>query len=293
MANPKALPRKRVKGYTRSDGTYVKGYLRARKAPTLKSRPAKPPKAASTLKSRSGPKGFKRVTPLPRELRGVLPPNIAALQEIAAEQQRHSLMGVARELDHEGRVTTAVHVHKNRDGTVDGELRISNIRRGYKIDDLIVDVSTIWHGQPPDYSEWKLPENAGHWISPGALTDWGRTGADWQTVYDKAKDRGATDAEARERANAATSPLPRYRGKDRVALHAMLSRDLPALMFRARQGMLGEAKRALDGTMIGRGDRSKPTDLLFRVYWNPWGASPGSVGGRGHKRKKRRQVTDS
>lgn len=281
MASSKPLPRKRVKGYTRSDGTYVKGYLRARKPPTLKSRTPKPP----TLKSRSAPKGFKRVGPAPR---GHIPRDIDALQEIAAAQQRYSLMGAARELDREGRVTTAVHVHKNRDGTVDGELRISNIRRGYKIDDLILDISTALHGQPPDYSEWKLPENAGHWISPGALTDWGRSGADWQSIYDKAKSKGATDAEAREEANAGTSPLPRYRGKDRVALHAMPSADLPALMFRARQGILGEAKRALDGRKIGRGDRSKPTDILMRLYWNPWGISPGSVGGRGHKRKKRR-----
>jgi hypothetical protein len=204
-------------------------------------------------------------------------------------------MGAARELDREGKVTTAVHVHKNRDGTVDGELRISNIRRGYKIDDLVLDISVALHGEPPKKkgepwgdSEWKLPENAGHWISPGALTDWGRTGGDWQNIYDKAKERGATDAEARERANAGTSPLPRYRGKDRVALHAMPSKELPALLFRALSGMLGEAKRSAEGKKLGRGDRSKPTDLLIRVYWNPWGTSPGSVGGRGHKRKKRR-----
>ncbi len=270
----KSPPRKRVKGYTRADGTKVKGYLRERKpaAPTLKSR--KP--------STKIPKGFKKV---PRKPLGPLPDNIDTIQSIAAAQQRHSLMGAARELDRERRVTTAVHVHKNRDGTVDGELRVSNIKRGYKIVDLLTDISVALHGGPPDYSEWKLPENAGHWVSVGGLTDWGGTKDDWQANYDAGKKRGLTDAEARQVANAASSPLPRYRGQSRVALYPQRVVDLPANIFRAQQGLLGEAQRdKTTGKALGRGQKTKPTEILIRVYWNPWNVSPKNVGGRGSGR---------
>lgn len=261
--------------------------MATKKKPTFKSRVKKsPPKKQATpkkpkasRKKPSIPQGFKRV---PR----ALPKNAATMQRVAAEQQRHALLGAARMLDKEGNFSTAVHVHQNRDGTVDGELRAFNIKRGYKINDVLTDISVALYGTPHEPSEFRLPE--GHWISVGGLTDWGGSKEDWQAAYDRAKSRGATDSEARQIASAASSPLPRYRGLDRVALYPQRSVELPAQIFRAQQGLLGEAHRDQVGRKRGRKHKTKPIEVLVRVYWNPWGVTPANIGGRGGTKRRRR-----
>lgn len=236
-------------------------------------------RGGATSKSRPTPKGFTKLT-------RALPKNIETIQRVAAEQQRFSLQGAARELDKIGKYSTAVHVHRNRDGTVDGELRVFGIRRGYRINDVLTDLSEVLYGSPRDPSDFKLP--AGHWVSVGGLTDWGGSSADWETAYEKAKSRGASESEARQIASAASSPLPRYRGLDRVALYPQRTEEFPAQVFRAQQGLLGEEHRDKSGRRLGRRHKTKPTEVLVRVYWNPWNVTPASIGGRGGTKRKRR-----
>lgn len=253
----------------------------------LKPKPKPKPKSKSkpkprkvTPKSQQAPKGFTRIG-------RALPRNIATVQAVAAAQQRYSLQGAARLLDEDGNFNTAVHVHSNRDGTVDGELRIFNIRRGYKINDVLIDLSQAIYGTPHNPSEFRLPE--GHWVSMGGLTDWGGNREDWEAAFERAKKRGATDSEARQIASAASSPLPRYRGLDRVALHPQRAVELPAQIFRAQQGLLGEEHRdKATGRKLGRRHRTKPQEVLLRVYWNPWGVTPANIGGRGGTKRRRR-----
>lgn len=264
-----------IKGYTRSDGRVVKGYYRDVK-------PSKKKKKRATRKRVDPLEGFKRLEPT-----RVLPPDIDAIQRVAADQQRHSLRGAARQLDTIGKFSTSVTVHANRDGTVDGELRIFDIKKGFTVNRLLTEVAKVLHGDIENPSEFRLPE--GHWYSVGALTDWGGDKEDWEATYQAALKRGSTVAEARNIASAASSALPRYRGQDRVALYPQRSEDLPAQIFRAQQGMLGEALRDATGKALGRGRKTKPNELLIRAFWNPWDRSPApsARGKRGKKKKKR------
>lgn len=233
---------------------------------------AKPKKGKPTPKSKSGgrskgiPRGFKKVVKK-------LTKKDIKRQAKAAEDMRNSLRGVAFLLDLDGNSHSSVNVHSNKDGTVDGELRLSDIKRGYKINDLLTDVSEYLHGTPQKPSEFRLPPD--HWVSTGALTDWGGTKADWMKEYNRHRKRGLSDDEARYLANAATSPLPRYRGQARFALFPQRSIDVPTNIFRAQQSYLGEAFRDQYGRLRGRGDKSKPSEILIRVYWNPWNKRPG------------------
>lgn len=216
--------------------------------------------------ARGAPRGFKRVRPkvTKKDLKRA---------EKAAEQQRFALNGVGDALALGGKVSVSVHVHKNRDATVDGELRLSNIKRGYRINDLLTDISIFMHGDPKHPSEFKLPPD--HWISTGALTDWGGTKADWDAEYKRHLKRGKTEDEARYLANAAASPLPRYRGQARFALFPQRADRLPENLFRAQQSYLGEEARDKQGHIFGRGKRSKPTEILIRTHWNPQNRRPG------------------
>lgn len=260
----------------------TKKKAKPKKAKAKKPKP-KPKRKSPTLKSQSSsraPRGFKRVE-------RALPRNIEAMQTTAANQQRYSLQGAARLMDESGQYNTSVHVHKNRDGTVDGELRVFNIRRRYKINDVLIDLAEAIYGTPSNPSEFRLPE--GHWVSLGGLTDWGGSKVDWEEAYQRAKKKGATDSEARQIASAASSPLPRYRGLDRVALYPQRAIELPAQVFRAQQGLLGEEQRdAVTGRKLGRKHRTKPQEILLRVYWNPWNITPANVGGRGGTKRRRR-----
>lgn len=216
--------------------------------------------------SASAPKGFKRVVPkvTKKDLKRA---------EKATEQQRFSLNGVADGLSTDGKVTTAVSVHMNKDATVDGELRVFNIHRGYRINDLLTDISSLMHGGPREPSPFRLPPD--HWVSTGALVDWGGTKADWDAEYKRHRRRGLTGDEARYLANAATSPLPRYKGHGRFALFPQRADRLPENIFRAQQSYLGERFRDRRGKLGGRGKRSKPDAILIRVHWNPQNRRPG------------------
>lgn len=130
------------------------------------------------------------------------------------------------------------------------------------------------HGTTNEPSEWRLSK--GHWVSIGGLTDWGGTKEDWLGAYAAAKTRGMSDGEARAHADKGASPLPRYRGQSRVALYPQRAEDMPAQIFRAQQGMLGEQHRdRQSGRLLGRGGKSKPTEILVRVYWNHLDKRPG------------------
>lgn len=244
---------------------------RKKPAPKPKRVPKKTPKGGAPRKG--APRGFKRVSES-------LPKNIEQLQATAAAQQRHSLTGAARMLDREGKVTTHVHVHRNRDGTVDGELRIGNIKRGYRITDLLTDVNIALGGDPTNPVDWALPGH--HWISTGGLTDWGGSMSEWKAEYDRHRRAGKSEAEARELASKASSPLPRYRGQSRVAVYPQRVQDrssrtsnVTANILRAQEGFLGETFRDSRGRLRGRKNKSKPTEILIRVYWNHGGKRPG------------------
>lgn len=227
------------------------------------------------------PAGFRKVTRTTPV--STLPANIAMLQSIAAAQQRRSLAGAAHDLEREGKCSVAYRVHANKDGTVDGEIRMFNLKRGYTVNEATTDLGLAIHGTPEEPSEWKLPE--GHWFSAGALTDWGGTKEDWLALYEQAKTDGHTDAEARALANAGTSPQPRYKGLSLVMLYPQRIEQVPANIFRAQQGMLGEAHMTPEGKKLGRGRKSKPQAILARFYWNPWGVRPNRQG-QPAKRKK-------
>jgi hypothetical protein len=213
-----------------------------------------------------------------KKLKMTLPPNAKGLQDIAIAQQRYSLQGVAKAMEREGKVSASVQVHRNKNGTVSGELRLFNIQKGYTINDLLTDLSMIMHADLDGPSEFRLPDDAGHWISVGALADWGGTKEDWQGVYENAIRRGNTEKEARILATATIGSLPRYRGKSRVSLYPQRSELLPVNIFRAQQGPLGERSTdRVTGRKFGRGNKRKPSEILLRTYWNPWDRSPANV----------------
>jgi hypothetical protein len=210
---------------------------------------------------------------------------VETLQRIAAEQQSYALKGISSAISREGKVEAAVTVHRNRDGTVDGELRVYNIRRGYTIDALLIDLEHLVYGMVDktgtivEPSEWRLPK--GHFLSIGALTDWG-TREEWKEIRDKLIAEGWGPDAAAEEARKRASPLPRYKGLGRVAMYPQ--RLNPR---RVRRGGKKAKPTKEGGAHIHfkaarerlfhpqEGKRHKPQQILIRFYWNHEDKRPG------------------
>ena len=181
-------------------------------------------------------------------------------QELAADRMRFALRGAAAELATDHAVETAVTVHENRDGTIDGEIRIFNIPRALSTKNLLIHMEkSLWDlGKSPH----RLPKE--FWISVGALTDWsGRQ--DFENDYQRLLKAGYSKEEARKEAQKARSPMPRYKGLDRVGMWPQRASDIHINFISARKEVFGKNLTA----------RHKPEQMLVRVYWNPWGKRPG------------------
>jgi len=187
-------------------------------------------------------------------------------QQTALAQQRYALRGVATEMSRNHPVEAAVTVSANRDGSVDGELRIFNIRHGYTIHDLLIDLGMYLWGRParePD-SEYALP--ADHYVSIGALTDWG-TRENYEEAYARLLKEGFSPEEASAEARKIASPLPRYRGLGRVGMYPVETagrevsksgnlKNVPTMILNAQRLFERQKKRG------------KPKEILVRAFWN-------------------------
>lgn len=230
---------------------------------------AKKSKKGAASKSRKPAKpvgkGFRPVkrVPLPR-VKPVAkkPPTKADFkrQEKASDKLRFSLKGAAAELATEHGVETTVAIHENRDGTIDGELRIFNIPRSVATQKLLIHMETaLWdRGQSPH----RLPRE--FWLSVGGLTDWG-TRQEYEDEYRRLLKAGLDRHHAAEAAKKARSPLPRYKGLGRVGMYPQRATDTHVNFINARKKLFGPQQHK----------RRRPEQMLVRVYWNPQGKRPG------------------
>lgn len=235
-----------------------------KKAPTKKRKPAKAkaPTKEAPAKKRKPIKAKRKPTKAPS-----LTPREQSESEIAAAQQRYSLRGMGEEMAAGGRVDYAVSVAKNHDGSVDGELRLFNIKRGYTIEALLIDLNGLLWGSPgrePD-SPYALP--LGHYISLNFLTDWG-TRETYEEAYDRLLKAGFSPEQAAEEAKKIASPLPRYRGLGRLGMYPTQT----ASGDRTRSGnpktIQMQMLNAIAVVRRQKNRRTKPQEVLVRAYWN-------------------------
>lgn len=227
-----------------------------RKAPKPTSRKRKPLPVKRKPVRGAGPR-FKPVPPKPR-------PKLRKAdidrQVAAAERLRFSLRGGAAEIAASEGVQASVSVAENRDGTIDGEMRIYSIPRSLSTDRLLLGIeAAMWNlGKSPHRLSKEF------WMSVGGLTDWG-TKQEFEQEFERLLKAGYDKATARHEAQKARSPLPRYKGLGRVAMYPQRADNIHVNMLNAR--------KRLFGPQVHR--RHKPEQILIRVYWNPDGKKPG------------------
>ena len=176
-------------------------------------------------------------------------------QNNAANDLRDSLKQTKFFIAKEGKGLPRYRVVKNRDLTIDGELMLANLPHGYTVETALLDLEDF-------LGRAGIP--ASYWVSVGGLTDWG-TKPEFRAAYEALIEEGLSPEEAAKRARKMASPLPRYKGAGRVATY-------PQVAAKVAENFLTASTKIFGGRNKKR--RHKPSALIVRFYWNPYGVKP-------------------
>lgn len=219
---------------------------KARKPPKRKVRkPIKPekikPRAEREERVEPAQERYPRIldTEPPRELKPRA--RDVTLLRIAAEQQREAFARTAFNLLHyDDSIGFSYRVVVNKDGSVDGQGRVSDLPRRVSINDLLLDLES---------DLWVIPP--GHWPWLAFVGDLEPR----KTIREKAE--GAK--ESKERA------YLRFKGMSKVAIYPQKPDEKKPYMFVTARGIWGRLKAK---------KRKRPEMILLNLYWSLDGTKP-------------------
>ena len=177
---------------------------------------------------------------------------IETLQRIAADQQKAALTNAGEGITSTDKCKANIRVEKNADGTVDGWLIISEIKHGYTVKTLYLDLErylTIPHL---------------HWLSLGFTV----APRSEEQVEREIKKRVSAGQNPEEALKAEKRKYYRYKGLDRINVYPQSRKSRPD--YKATNFLT--ARRLAERLQKMRG---KPQQVIVRLFWNHENRKPG------------------